>query len=563
MTDVEREAKHILTIIEHSQPVSYQTLSAFSWLADGITKEELLAISHISDISLRLESYGYPKEQNFLARRRWLADGINEVENLLLGYVYTIRDAARFIAAVDTVGPRDALPVPEGIGVPWAQDELTYDEVRALWALDALIKGHPDLAQIVLDFPWVNDDDISPDEYRVISYILKLSDHPDIAAAVVGFPWLGDGEINTEQANAIQLMAMLVDSSPDRIRTIANATFLDYVGNETMQPRIISAAAYHCWWPGLSQLILDQPWFQDGITAQEGAAIILIGNDLWYGQSHSDYILNELILGEPKAKSETFAISSGDIDIYLLSRSPSQASDDLILDWASTGIEVMADFMGPDWPWPVDDVIVLVEPDYEYSIYYEPGGLNLGSHIMVRGPHKEIVYHELAHFYASEYGSLTEWLVEGWAEFMVSYILQVTEKADLRQRYGLAQERVAQLCDPHQITNIDQWNEATKGLTVSEAKNTKYWPCAYPLGEVFLLEMYDALGHEVVASSLRELYSNMLFGYQPTTENRPRNYSTDKERMIYQVFLSNTPPEMQDEFRDLYRRLHGGPIPDS
>ena len=32
------------------------------------------------------------------------------------------------------------------------------------------------------------------------------------------------------------------------------------------------------------------------------------------------------------------------------------------------------------------------------------------------------------------------------------------------------------------------------------------------------------------------------------------------EEEIYGTFLKHTPPGLEDEFRDLYRRLHGGPF---
>ena len=34
------------------------------------------------------------------------------------------------------------------------------------------------------------------------------------------------------------------------------------------------------------------------------------------------------------------------------------------------------------------------------------------------------------------------------------------------------------------------------------------------------------------------------------------------EEELYQTFLKHTPPGLKDEFRDLYRRLHGGPAAD-
>lgn len=59
------------------------------------------------------------------------------------------------------------------------------------------------------------------------------------------------------------------------------------------------------------------------------------------------------------------------------------------------------------------------------------------------------------------------------------------------------------------------------------------------------------MGHDVTSSYLRELYRAGVANPERLTEAE-----------IYQVLLSNTPPEKQGEFRDLYGRLHGGSIPD-
>lgn len=72
--------------------------------------------------------------------------------------------------------------------------------------------------------------------------------------------------------------------------------------------------------------------------------------------------------------------------------------------------------------------------------------------------------------------------------------------------------------------------------------------CHYPLGNAFLLGMYEGLGKETVAASLPELSR-----YGGTRDTR--------EKRIYEVFQSHTPPHNQAKFRDLYARLHGLPPP--
>ena len=55
-----------------------------------------------------------------------------------------------------------------------------------------------------------------------------------------------------------------------------------------------------------------------------------------------------------------------------------------------------------------------------------------------------------------------------------------------------------------------------------------------------------------MSSALRELYLRSEHDDLSQTEED-----------IYRAFLKHTPPGLEDEFRDLYRRLHGGPFLDA
>ena len=154
----------------------------------------------------------------------------------------------------------------------------------------------------------------------------------------------------------------------------------------------------------------------------------------------------------------------------------------------------------------------------------------------------DTIYHETAHAYWTV-SFFPTWLSEGTAEFLRTYIGHVGEGTRLRSRY----DTLAPVCPRRGINNVQESIEYS-GSTTGRAKNEA---CEYTIGEAFWLGMYLSLGHDVVSTYLRELYR--------TAVTIP-DYIT--EAQIYQVLLSNTPPEQQDEFRELYRRLHGGPIPE-
>ena len=71
------------------------------------------------------------------------------------------------------------------------------------------------------------------------------------------------------------------------------------------------------------------------------------------------------------------------------------------------------------------------------------------------------------------------------------------------------------------------------------------------MGELFLDSLLQLLGEEAMSASLRELYLMRTEGGEPTEED------------VYRIFQKHTPDGLENEFRDLYKRLHGGPYADT
>ena len=75
---------------------------------------------------------------------------------------------------------------------------------------------------------------------------------------------------------------------------------------------------------------------------------------------------------------------------------------------------------------------------------------------------------------------------------------------------------------------------------------------SHPFGGFGLNSLFHTLGEEAMSSALGELYLRSEHYDEGSTEEQ-----------IYRTFLKHTPPGLEDEFRDLYRRLHGGPFVDA
>ena len=340
------------------------------------------------------------------------------------------------------------------------------------------------------DLPWVRDG-ITEDEMELIRDIRDLADsHPDVADSVITAP----------------------DETGEFIRAIMRS--VRYVlGKDESQ---------------LEQLG-SQSWFQDGLTEEEAALIVVLQS-----AADSEEVFDDL-LQDGHVRSKTISLPlAGEVDLFAVGRSEFELKS--ALERMGFALGSMEGFMGI--PWPEPDVIMLQE--LESDLARTAAGWKSGTHVVVKNESKNLTYHELAHFFFSE-GIGPRWLVEGGADFLMLYTL--TEDANsFSLGYVADQVSITEHCAPLGSASVQGWVETRAGNSY----------CPYWLGRQFLRGMYRILGYEVVSSALRELYENSR-----ATDRR----AIEIEDRIYQAFLSNTPSSQQDEFRVWYHCLHGRPIP--
>ena len=289
----------------------------------------------------------------------------------------------------------------------------------------------------------------------------------------------------------------------------------------------------------------ELPWFKDGLSKEESVLMTIILEFIGLEDNILDKILpnrSEVFRGlmsSGRVQSEEFALASGPISLYVVRWSTSEVEDHTLFEHLRTGIEAIENFMGA--PWVRTEVVLLLNPELLL------GGLYVGE--FIQSTSESSIYHELAHYYFSGHRL---WLTEGAAEFLDTYTRHVNEGTDLKARHEIVQEQVQRGCaELLGVSNIQEGLDYIGESSTADIYLEPIFLCQYPLGESFLLGMYNALGHEVVETSLRELHEKSLEVDAELTEEE-----------IYHVFLSNTPVEKQDMFRDLYSRFHGGPIPE-
>ena len=140
---------------------------------------------------------------------------------------------------------------------------------------------------------------------------------------------------------------------------------------------------------------------------------------------------------------------------------------------------------------------------------------------------------------------------EGTADFAQAYVNHRTGVETIEDRRLGLSKQVRYCKDEGKIENLSQLSTV----------NILGFSCYYSMGEDFMHRVVDLIGLEAMQSVLRELYyveRVQTKNEQALYVNFVRNIAND-EQSIYRTFLKHTPPELQEQFRDLHRRLHGGP----
>ena len=377
------------------------------------------------------------------------------------------------------------------------------------------------------NLPWVTDginerEEIALDQIRAFAQI-----DPSMSQRVAGSLWLSDGVTHNE-LGIMDGLLNLADTHPEIVvilTTVPDETGSLIADGLSSLRSILSSDLVR------SEQFLSQSWFQDGLTEEEAALIVALRSTV-NDDVDSDEVFADL-LQRGQVRSETISLPlAGKVDLFAVGRSEFELELEGLLENMAFAVESMEGFMGT--PWAAPDVIAFLEFESDLG-RMGLHGWNNGAYVVLKDPSKHLTYHELAHFYLN-FGP--EWLHEGGAEFLNSYTLNLTEGGTLDADYINDQRLIAAECAPNGSANVHGWNETGAGANL----------CGYWLGRQFLRGMYRALGHEVVSSTLRELY-----------EKDPARGTMEDE--IYQAFLTNTPSSQQDEFRFWYDCLHGRPIP--
>ena len=298
--------------------------------------------------------------------------------------------------------------------------------------------------------------------------------------------------------------------------------------------------------------LIQQPWFSDGLDDEDAALVYLLSHFPRYPED-----FDNLIQDRPVHSRTVCLPEAGEAFLFMIQPPPPYTSSDHALDVYETGMPILEDFMGVAFPRRTH-VVLLKHPDSRPDpvspyIAWPDALIDYSNHLYTLigynpaygYPIGNTIYHELAHSYWSG-SKIPFWLIEGAAEFLEFYVHEKTGWLDIPERRIAVQEELAWRCESFGVSNIHEWNQAAEDPWDRGTWSPGLIWCAYPVGEAFLLGLYEILGEEAMSTAMRELYLLQAGRDSALTEGE-----------IYQVFLAHTPIGKEADFQEVYQRLHG------
>ena len=480
--------------------------------------------------------------RGFTKRSDWLP-GTYRVEVAVNGQPV----ASREFQIVDQQIPESGPFLDSKAGLTWVSDPPSSEDRIALLALAGLMNSDPMLTSIVSSLPWIQERGTA--ETRQFLQLMDMIPRLDanLAKQIAELAWIADG-ITPAEASALRALGAIAYQDSALANRVAAILLFGSALRERDTYALLSLSELMDQ-PDDLRSLTRQPWFSDGLTASESALLSVLG--IVSERAHPQF--QELTESHHIETTTVKAPLGGDIQLFAIRWTPFPP-DDNTLQLMREAVLGTEKFMGTAFP--KDDVILFVaEPHFRTSVSsYQVGWNRLGRHMFITGPEfrrnfEGSVYHETAHYYLAP-PTGPRWLYEGGADFLERLVYQDTGRRTQEDSARLLQSKLDRRCSPEGLEKVQQAVDLEHQLTRQELYQSSAYVCQYYLGEQLLWRLFELLGPSNATMALKELYLLAESEGRPVTEEE-----------IYRTYLRHASPEKVEEFKELYRRLHGGPIP--
>ena len=472
----------------------------------------------------------------------WLQDGVSGHDFRSLDSLLTLADINESFAM-------------ELASYPWFVDGVHFyreAEWGALRDLTLIAREFPELLSAIRDLSWITEERPDPTGFALLSLTRLAETSVELAILAATSPWMNDG-VEEHEAGGIAALGELAKQDLSLTRQLLEYTLtptvtaIDVLLLDTIELMRRDD-------PQKFNLLVNQPWFVDGLDATERAFIAGIP---WFVPAqyfqHPDSRYY-------RSLTTTLPVS-GETTLWAFDFRPLPEGED-VLELAAEAARELEKFMGI--PFPIGTIIFRfnnVDP-LGFSALFSGDHILVGREsnpILDRSDQASVslVYHEMAHYFFNHFGpyystahASPSWVDEGAATFMEAYISDRLGHRPLRSRFDQVMEAARSDCMEHGLENILK-------LTIPNHPDTGRWlHCNYVLGEYMIFSLYYAMGEAGLSAAFREVYVTGKF-FRPFPQRHSMGYPSDLQ--LFQTFLKHTPPDRKDAVREVYRRIHGGP----
>ena len=405
----------------------------------------------------------------------------------------------------------------------WLFDEtLTSQEYRALRSLSSIIEQAPKLAHLLVSTPWLADD-INKWEAMTMSSFRSLTEQNqvDFALELVTAPWVMDGVKRREYGDGIYSLETIVSSQD--AKSANHQLGVQFLHMVPYPPSVLDLQFIAAMSklidgnPDVYSLLSKEPWFLDGLDLTERAYLIATTSTNKIESLFDPYTAETKVIELPLA---------GPVNLLVVGHDEFNAQHTLeALERAVQGSEELLQI-----PFPVKNVLLYKGRVRTRFVSYK---------ILTASTSESIIAHEVGHYY---FRFSPQWLNEGGANLVKAYIINSG---------NLPTPVYPDYCASKGLKKLQDLNELGSGPLWSS--------CRYSMGQHFLLILRNAMGEEAWTSAFRAYYLTRFRAFQGLSD---ASADRDLDELFYRVFLEHTPPELLEDVKDVFRRLHGGPFID-
>ena len=554
--DVHAQAARDLVVVWTLDACLALDMARMEWTWNGLDEDEFQVFTLTADLA----DLDLPLARDLVGNPR-LTDGISEGDIVFFGQIYGDRiirelewakngftgSEPKARAHLITIAEQHPLSFRTIAGLPWVTDMVAVRDVSTLELLVPLHRVDPALATTLLGQPWTakNYNRMGDHIFRALTGIAK--EDPELATLIANLPALAESVwVTSYHTEPVEGTDVLVRNYEDLALALGH-DFHDF-SRQRNRDLTDSLMSLHHGRPDLLEKLRQQEWLQDGLNEEE-AAFLATARDIGRSApSMLDRMLERRYVQHGIVELEL----EGGVNIWAVQDEPFPGDEDIVADIAGA-LKAMEDLF--DAGLGARDVIVLlIEPQpegsYEEVPSYEipwPRPAHLKSHVRIPreagGTYdRSTLYYQLAHYFLD---SGPHWLEEGSADLAARYAWHrnvVGSTAEWQPEPDLQRDPLC-LADYARLDRMR--NSPNFGWLTPEEVH-----CHRSMGSHFLQSMYLLLGRDATSAALRDL----------VLVRRPQTGLGIWPKTVYLSFLGNVPPGQEQEFRRLFRKLHGWPL---